>query len=74
MFYRYVQDYEEDDPKTHKGHDLTRMTMKELYEKFGLEPNTIGSFMWDQAAHDGAHLADCAGFDVCSPQHALVST
>mmetsp|Transcript_1940 Transcript_1940/g.3983 ORF Transcript_1940/g.3983 Transcript_1940/m.3983 type:complete len:443 (-) Transcript_1940:329-1657(-) len=40
-FFIYVQDYEEDDPKTHKGHDLTRMTMKELYEKFGLEPNTI---------------------------------
>ena len=34
------QDYEEDDPKTHK-YDLHKMTMTELYTKFGLEPNTV---------------------------------
>mmetsp|Transcript_22469 Transcript_22469/g.31247 ORF Transcript_22469/g.31247 Transcript_22469/m.31247 type:complete len:445 (-) Transcript_22469:195-1529(-) len=40
-FFIFVQDYELDDPKTHKGHDLTRMTMLELYTKFGLEATTI---------------------------------
>lgn len=30
---RYVQDYKEDDPRTHKGYDLHRMTMAELYKK-----------------------------------------
>ena len=35
-----VQDYEEDDPKTHK-HNLHTMTMAELYTKFGLEATTV---------------------------------
>jgi Rab GDP dissociation inhibitor len=29
-FFIYVQDYNEADPKTHKGLDLTRVTTKEL--------------------------------------------
>lgn len=29
-FFLYVQDYNEKDPKTHAGLDLTRMTTKEL--------------------------------------------
>lgn len=33
---RYVQDYDPADPRTHKGHDLNRMTMGELYKTFNL--------------------------------------
>mmetsp|Transcript_42382 Transcript_42382/g.51400 ORF Transcript_42382/g.51400 Transcript_42382/m.51400 type:complete len:444 (+) Transcript_42382:75-1406(+) len=40
-FFIYVQDYDPADSKTHKGYDLTRMTMQELFAKFGLEANTI---------------------------------
>mmetsp|Transcript_8318 Transcript_8318/g.30693 ORF Transcript_8318/g.30693 Transcript_8318/m.30693 type:complete len:442 (+) Transcript_8318:45-1370(+) len=40
-FFIYVQDYEYDDPKTHQNMDLTRVTMGAVYEKFGLDPNTI---------------------------------
>ena len=29
-FFSYVQDYDEKDPKTHNGMDLTRLTTKEL--------------------------------------------
>lgn len=29
-FFLYVQDYKENDPSTHKGLDLTKMTSKEL--------------------------------------------
>lgn len=29
---RYVQDYDPADARTHKGHDLNRMTMAELYK------------------------------------------
>lgn len=40
-FFIYAQDYKVDDPKTHQGYDLTKMTMAELYSKFGLQPDTI---------------------------------
>lgn len=29
-FFSYVQDYDEKDPKTHNGMDLTKVTTKEL--------------------------------------------
>ena len=37
----YVQSYEEDDPTTHQGRDLNRMTMTQLYKEFGLVEATI---------------------------------
>uniref|UniRef100_A0A0D9WXJ7 Guanosine nucleotide diphosphate dissociation inhibitor n=1 Tax=Leersia perrieri TaxID=77586 RepID=A0A0D9WXJ7_9ORYZ len=40
-FFLYVQDYKENDPSTHKGYDLTKMTTKELISKYGLDDNTI---------------------------------
>lgn len=39
--YSYVQNYKENDVKTHDGLDLTRMTMGQLYQHFSLEPSTI---------------------------------
>lgn len=38
---RYVQDYNEKDPRTHKGHDLRRMPMAALYQYFGLDAQTV---------------------------------
>ncbi|KAJ0983981.1 hypothetical protein J5N97_002337 [Dioscorea zingiberensis] len=40
-FFIYVQDYEEDDPKSHEGLDLNKITARELILKYGLEDDTI---------------------------------
>jgi len=40
-FIIYVQEYLETDPKTHDGLDLTRITAKELFTKYGLDDNTV---------------------------------
>lgn len=40
-FFIYVQEYLETDPKTHDGLDLTRITAKELFTKYGLDDNTV---------------------------------
>ncbi|CAD7696997.1 unnamed protein product [Ostreobium quekettii] len=40
-FFIYVQEYEEKDPRTHKGLDLNTMTMAQVYAHFKLEPMTI---------------------------------
>lgn len=39
-FLIYVDQYDKDKPETHEGKDLTTMTMRELYTKFGLQPDT----------------------------------
>lgn len=40
-FFLYVQDFEENDPKTHEGMDLNKMTAKEFIAKYELEDDTI---------------------------------
>ncbi|KAI5064185.1 hypothetical protein GOP47_0021252 [Adiantum capillus-veneris] len=40
-FIIFVQDYSESDPKTHEGLDLTRVTPREIFEKYGLDANTV---------------------------------
>ncbi len=37
----YVQDYEEDNPATHQGLDLKKLSMMDLFKYFSLEPSTI---------------------------------
>jgi len=39
-FTTFVQDYKQDEPKTHQGFDLTKHSMAELYKKFSLDDNT----------------------------------
>jgi len=39
-FIMYIDAYQEDKPDTHDGRDLNTMTMRELYEAFGLQPDT----------------------------------
>uniref|UniRef100_A0A7S1KQV9 Rab GDP dissociation inhibitor n=1 Tax=Percolomonas cosmopolitus TaxID=63605 RepID=A0A7S1KQV9_9EUKA len=36
----YVHSYDETDPKTHKGYDLTTMTCGELFKKYGISNET----------------------------------
>ncbi|KAL8092676.1 guanosine nucleotide diphosphate dissociation inhibitor At5g09550-like [Apium graveolens] len=40
-FFIYVQDYEDEDPKSHEGLDLNSITARDLIAKYGLEDNTI---------------------------------
>lgn len=40
-FLEYVVNYEDDEPKTHKGRDLKKITSKKLFEEFSLKPDTI---------------------------------
>jgi len=40
-FLVFVQEFDFDDPKTHKGVDANKTTMAELYAKFGLDENTM---------------------------------
>ncbi|KAH9622060.1 hypothetical protein KSS87_004395 [Heliosperma pusillum] len=40
-FFIYVQDYEDDDPKSHEGLDLNQITARDLIKKYGLEDDTI---------------------------------
>jgi Rab GDP dissociation inhibitor len=39
-FLIYINQYDEKKPGTFEGRDLTTMTMKQLYESFGLQPET----------------------------------
>jgi len=39
-FFEFLQEWRDDDPATHQGIDLDKDTMKNVYEKFGLEPGT----------------------------------
>ncbi|KAJ4807634.1 Guanosine nucleotide diphosphate dissociation inhibitor [Rhynchospora pubera] len=40
-FFIYVQDYEETDPKSHEGLDLTKVTAREVISKYGLDDSTV---------------------------------
>ncbi|KAK3444352.1 hypothetical protein EUGRSUZ_A00408 [Eucalyptus grandis] len=50
-FFIYVQDYDENDPKTHEGMDLTLLTTRELIAKYGLDDNTIDFIGHAMALH-----------------------
>jgi Rab GDP dissociation inhibitor len=54
-FFIYVQNYEEDDPRTHEGLDLNRVTTKELFAKYGVDENTIDFIGHSLALHRDDH-------------------
>ncbi|KAH8912202.1 rab GTPase activator [Coniochaeta sp. PMI_546] len=58
-FIEWVGQFDPKDPATHKGLDMTQCTMKEVYDKFGLEATTkdfIGHAM--ALYHDDSYLND----------------
>ncbi|KAL2922410.1 Guanosine nucleotide diphosphate dissociation inhibitor 2 [Bienertia sinuspersici] len=60
-FFIFVQDYEENNPKTHDGLDLTRVTTRELIAKYGLDDNTIDFIGHALALHrDDSYLNEPA--------------
>lgn len=60
-FFSYVQDYDAADPRTHKGYDLNRMTMAELYKQYDLNEDTTDFIGHSLALHrDDAYLSQPA--------------
>lgn len=60
-FFIYVQDYEENDPKSHEGLDLNKVTARELITKYGLEDDTIDFIGHALALHiDDSYLDEPA--------------
>ncbi|KAJ6366690.1 hypothetical protein OIU77_003132 [Salix suchowensis] len=59
----YVHNYEESDPKTHEGMDLTRVTTRELIAKFGLDDNTIDFIGHAMALHRDDHYLNEPAMD-----------
>ncbi|XP_071705530.1 guanosine nucleotide diphosphate dissociation inhibitor At5g09550-like [Rutidosis leptorrhynchoides] len=40
-FFIYVQDYDDTDPKSHEGMDVTKVPARDLTKKYGLDDNTV---------------------------------
>jgi len=60
-FFIYVQDYEENDPRTFQGRDLRRMTMRQLFNEFSLGEDTIDFIGHSLALYrDDAYLDQAA--------------
>lgn len=56
-FFLYVQDYKAEEPKTHKGYDLNRMTMAELFKAYDLNEDTTDFIGHSIALHrDDSYL------------------
>ncbi|KAJ8763026.1 hypothetical protein K2173_023231 [Erythroxylum novogranatense] len=50
-FFIYVQDYNENDPKTYEGIDLTRLTTRKLIAKYGFDYKTVDFIGHAMALH-----------------------
>ncbi|WVZ57354.1 hypothetical protein U9M48_007748 [Paspalum notatum var. saurae] len=60
-FFIYVQDYEEEDPKSHEGLDLNKVTTKQVISKYGLEDDTVDFIGHALALHrDDSYLDEPA--------------
>mmetsp|Transcript_9564 Transcript_9564/g.16904 ORF Transcript_9564/g.16904 Transcript_9564/m.16904 type:complete len:445 (+) Transcript_9564:56-1390(+) len=60
-FFQYVQEYNPTDARTHKGYDLNRMTMSELFKQYDLNEDTTDFIGHSIALHrDDSYLAQPA--------------
>ncbi|KAJ8479805.1 hypothetical protein OPV22_023532 [Ensete ventricosum] len=62
-FFIYVQEYAEDDPKSHEGLDLHKVTTKEVISKYGLQDNTIDFIGHALALHRDDSYSDEPAID-----------
>ncbi|XBH85740.1 hypothetical protein VPH35_073580 [Triticum aestivum] len=62
-FFIYVQDYEEDDAKSHEGLDLHKVTTRELISKYGLEDDTVDFIGHALALHRDDNYLDEPALD-----------
>lgn len=59
----YVQDYDENDPKSHEGLDLNRITTREVISKYGLDDNTVEFIGHALALHSDDSYLDQPAID-----------
>ncbi|XP_020242235.1 guanosine nucleotide diphosphate dissociation inhibitor At5g09550-like [Asparagus officinalis] len=59
----YVQDYDENDPKSHEGLDLNTVTTREVISKYGLDDNTIDFVGHALALHNDDSYLDRPAMD-----------
>jgi|UniRef100_A0A7S4G3U7 Rab GDP dissociation inhibitor len=57
-FLSWVQDYEPNDKKTHKGFDLLTKPMREVFKEFGLDPKTVDFLGHAAALHHNDEYLD----------------
>ncbi|GMI83756.1 RAB GDP-dissociation inhibitor [Hibiscus trionum] len=57
-FFIYVQDYEENDPKSHEKLDLNKVTVRKLTSKYGLEDDTVDFIGHALALHNDDSYLD----------------
>ncbi|OVA10809.1 Rab GDI protein [Macleaya cordata] len=62
-FFIYVQDYEDNDPKSHEGLDLTKVTARDLIQKYGLDDNTVDFIGHALALHRDDSYLDEPGLE-----------
>ncbi|XP_033140953.1 guanosine nucleotide diphosphate dissociation inhibitor At5g09550-like isoform X1 [Brassica rapa] len=62
-FFIYVQDYDEKDPKSHEGLDLSKVTAREIISKYGLEDDTIDFIGHALALHNDDGYLDQPAMD-----------
>jgi Rab GDP dissociation inhibitor len=62
-FLEFVGDYEEDDPKTHQGLDLKKVTSREVFKHFSLQPETTDFIGHSMALHDNDEFLDKPALD-----------
>ncbi|KAL0922421.1 hypothetical protein M5K25_006406 [Dendrobium thyrsiflorum] len=59
----YVQDYDENDPKSHEGLDLNKVTTREVFAKYGLDDNTVDFIGHALALHTNDDYLDKPAVD-----------
>lgn len=59
----YVQDYDENDPKSHEGLDLNKVTTREVISKYGLDDNTVEFIGHALALHSDDSYLDQPAID-----------
>ncbi|XP_057492364.1 guanosine nucleotide diphosphate dissociation inhibitor At5g09550 [Actinidia eriantha] len=62
-FFIYVQDYEENDPKSHEGLDLIKVTAREVISKYGLDDDTVDFIGHALALHKDDSYLDQPAMD-----------
>jgi len=62
-FLEYVGEWEEENPKTHQGMDLKKNTIKEVFDYFGLKPDTIDFIGHAMALRDNDSYLNTSALD-----------
>ncbi|CAA6653437.1 unnamed protein product [Spirodela intermedia] len=62
-FFIYVQDYDDNDPKSHEGLDLNKVTAREIISKYGLDEDTVDFIGHALALHPDDSYLDGPAMD-----------